>query len=341
MGMRCGGGRSDTRRSGTRSVGFLAVALLAACGGGAGQPEAGREGREPAAASAPAVRSEGFVTTDDGVRLFHASLGDGPQAVVIPVALYLEKALAPLAGDERRLVFYDPRCRGRSDCSDLARVTLERQIADLEQLRAGLGIERMALIGWSGLGMETVQYALRHPDRVTRIVQVAPIPPSKALMDAHGDRRSERVDGAAMAALERRIADGDFEDDPRELCERYQELTLPSSFANPAHAARVPDPCRFENEWPANLWPYFGALLPSFGAWDLTAEMRDLAIPRLVIHGREDGIPLAGAEAWAASGNARLLVLSPAGHFPFLERPAEFFPAVDRFLDGEWPEGAR
>ena len=57
--------------------------------------------------------------------------------------------------------------------------------------------------------------------------------------------------------------------------------------------------------------------------------------------GSRHGIPLEGGRAWAAGfPTARLIVLSPAGHFPFLEQPAAFFPAVDRFLDGEWPEEA-
>jgi pimeloyl-ACP methyl ester carboxylesterase len=90
-----------------------------------------------------------------------------------------------------------------------------------------------------------------------------------------------------------------------------------------------------------NIWPYFGKLLGSFGNYDWRPQLANLRVPRLVIHGREDGIPLAGARAWAAGfQDARLLVLSPAGHFPFIERPNEFFPAVDQFLRGAWPAAA-
>jgi len=291
--------------------------------------------------SEPRVR-EGYVTTDDSVRLYYRMLGEGAQTVVIPVALYLEDLLAPLARPGRRLVFYDPRHRGRSTRGELVRVSLDRQIADLEQLRAGLGIERMALIGWSGLGMEMAVYALRHPDRVTRLVQVAAVPPAARIMrEAGGDRRAERTDRAAIAALDRRFEAGEFSHDPGGFCRARRRLTDPSNFADTTLAVRVPDPCRWENEWPVNLWPYFTALLGSFGDWDWTDEIAGLDLPRLVIHGREDGIPLAGARAWAAGfPNARLLVLSPAGHFPFIERPDAFFPAVDRFLSGEWPAEA-
>lgn len=284
---------------------------------------------------------QGFVTTADSVRLFYRVVGEGPEAVVIPVGFYLEDLLAPLATPDRRLVFYDPRHRGRSSRGDLARVSLDRQIEDLEQLRSALGIERMAIVGWSGLGMEMAVYALRHPERVTRLVQVGAVPPAARIMrEAGGDRRAERTDREAIAALDRRFQAGEFAADPAGFCRARNRLTLGANFADTALADRVPDVCRWENEWPVHLWPYFGALLGSFGDWDWTRELAGLTIPRLVVHGREDGIPLAGARAWAAYPTARLLVLSPAGHFPFIERPDEFFPAVDRFLAGAWPAEA-
>lgn len=286
--------------------------------------------------------TEGYVTADDNVRLYYRSVGDGAETVVVPMALYLENLLAPLARPGRRLVFYDPRHRGRSARGDLARVSLDRQIEDLEQLRAALGIDRMALIGWSGLGMEMAVYAIRHPDRVTRLVQVGAVPPAARIMrEGGGDRRAERTDRDAIAALDRRFEAGEFADDPAGFCRARRRLTERSSFADTTLTARVPDPCEWENEWPVHLWPYFEVLLGSFGDWDWTDEIAGLDLPRLVIHGREDGIPMAGARAWAAGfPNARLLVVSPAGHFPFVERPDVFFPAVDRFLAGEWPPEA-
>lgn len=288
-----------------------------------------------------AVR-DGFVVTDDSVRLYYRIVGDGPDVVVIPLALYLDDLLAPLAAPGRRLVFYDLRHRGRSGAGDLASVSLERQFTDLEQLRVALGIERMALIGWSGLGMEMAVYGMRHPDRVTRLVQIAAVPPAARMMrETGGDRRAARMDGAALDALDRRVDAGEFADDPAGLCRARNRLTQPASFEDTTLVVRVPDVCRWENEWPSRLGPYFAALMRSLNDWDWTAEMHRLQMPRLVIHGREDGIPLAGARAWAAgSPNARLLVLSPAGHFPFIEQPEAFFPAVDRFLAGDWPPNA-
>lgn len=71
--------------------------------------------------------------------LHYRVVGSGPQAVVIPMGLYLEDALRPLARPDRPLVFYDPRHRGRSGRGDPSAVDLDGQIADLEQLREALG----------------------------------------------------------------------------------------------------------------------------------------------------------------------------------------------------------
>ena len=69
---------------------------------------------------------EGYALMDDGVRLYYKTVGAGEQVVVVPAALYLSEALAPLA-DQRRVVFYDPHNRGQSDAADTATVSLDRQ----------------------------------------------------------------------------------------------------------------------------------------------------------------------------------------------------------------------
>lgn len=289
----------------------------------------------------PAVE-EGWVATEDGARVRYVSVGSGEPVVVIPMAEYLAGPLAPLA-EGRRLVFYDPRSRGPSDPAAAGTANEDREIRDMELLRRALGIDSMALLGWSGLGKQVAVYAIRHPERVTRIVQVAPVPPSSAPYPAEpgAPPRSERIDVAAVLAVDSAWRAGSYDGDGEAYCRARQALTQHASFADTALWHRVPDICRYENEWPHNLSRYFAELLPSYGEYDWRDSIRATEIPRLVVHGREDGIPLSGGRAWAAGDpNARLVVLSPAGHFPFLEQPEAFFAAVDTFLDGGWPAAA-
>lgn len=289
---------------------------------------------------APPARTEGRVAMDDGVHLSYRVYGAGPNTIIVPMAIYLEDALAPLAGPTRRLVFYDPRHRGRSERGSLDAVSLDRQLRDLDRLRRHLGADSVALIGWSGLGMEMAAYAIRYPGRVTRLVQVSPVPPAASIMREAGDRRGERTDTAAVRALDASHDRGEFKDDPARFCRERNELTLPGSLHRMELKDQVPDVCGFENEWPDALWPYFGRLLASFGDYDWRPALRTLAIPRLVLHGTEDGIPLSGAEAWAAYPDARLIVLDSASHFPFIERREAFLAALNEFLAGRWPSSA-
>lgn len=315
--------RSTHRRASVRAGGAL---LALAC-----------------AATAPAAadRLEGQVTTDDGVRLHYTESGAGPQVVVVPLGFYLEPYLLEHLARSRRVIMYDPRNRGRSQAAPLSTISLDRQLRDLENLRESLRLDRFALIGWSGMGMEMAVYAIRHPQRVSRLIQISPVPPAAAIMREAGDARAGRVDRAAQAALDARQKAGEFRADPALYCRLDNEISLPSSFADAALARQVVDVCAYDNEHPVNLWPYFGALLSSFGDYDLREALRGLKTPRLVVHGREDGIPMAGARAWTDGyGQSRLLLVSPAGHFPFIEQRTAVLAAIDEFLDGRWPAAA-
>jgi len=164
------------------------------------------------------------------------------------------------------------------------------------------------------------------------------VPPAASIMREAGDARSEQVDASAIEALDRRADAGEFAESPEAYCRLRNALTDPSNFVDARFVSQIPDVCALENEWPVNLWPYFGALLPSFGDYDWRDELEDLRMPRLVIHGREDGIPLSGATAWVAGyPEARLVVLSPSGHFPYIEQKETVIAAIQTFLDGRWP----
>jgi proline iminopeptidase len=218
-------------------------------------------------------------------------------------------------------------------------VTLERQLADVEAVRRGLGIDRMVLVGWSGLGMELAVYTMRHPERVIGLVQVAPVAARDEPHNAQAYRtRVERTDTTALNALRLRRDRGEFAGDPAGYCRALSAVTGPANFADPARLSEVPDVCRYPNEFPDNLAPLFSALLGSFAGYDWRDSIAPLPVRRLVIHGAQDAFPLEGSREWVPPGsNARLLVVDGAGHFPFLERPDVFFPAVEAFLGGDWP----
>jgi proline iminopeptidase len=78
-----------------------------------------------------------------------------------------------------RLIYYDQRGRGKSAQNvQPADVSIQSEIADLETLRASVGLERIALLGHSWGGLLAMEYTLRHPEHVSHLILMNTAPAS-------------------------------------------------------------------------------------------------------------------------------------------------------------------
>ena len=291
--------------------------------------------------AAPPVPSEGFVTVEPGVRVAYRIVGSGPETLVTPWPSGSPDLDRLAVG--RRIIYYSPRGRLGSDPVDASKVTFENEVADLEAVRKHFGLERMMLLGWSHYGMMTAVYTIRHPDRVTRLVQMTPGTPRRTpYLDEGMNTMRERSDLPALERLDVRKQAGEFASNPEGLCRENRRLTLKAFVVDPKTVEKLElDSCRFPNEQAERQEQWWGALFGSMADWDYRREAAALSVPRLVIHGEKDFIPFGGSREWVAgNANARLLVIPNVGHFPQIEAPEVFFPAVEKFLSGGWPEGA-
>ena len=84
------------------------------------------------------------------------------------------------------------------------------------------------------------------------------------------------------------------------------------------------------------------AALTALGAeFDFSPALRRLSKPALVVEGERSKVPLEATRLWAEHApESRLLLVPGAGHRSWLDRPGYLFRAIDRFLRGDWPEGA-
>ena len=293
--------------------------------------------------SAAAPSSEGYVPVETGVRLYYRRIGARKNWVVSPMASWLTEPLTPLATPDRTLLLYDTRGRGRSDLVDPSRISFENELSDLEAIRKHFGIDRMALIGWSHYGMMVTVYATRHPERVQRIVAITPGGPrSDPYLRQGMDTIRSRVDGTKYQELGEKKKAGGFDQDPAGYCKALNAVLRPAFFTDPADIGKMTfDECAFQTEWPDNQEKWWGALFASMTPWDYREKARALSMPRLIIQGGKDFIPLEGSREWAEGNpHARLLLIPGVGHHPFVENAPAFRAAVDSFLDGRWPDGA-
>jgi pimeloyl-ACP methyl ester carboxylesterase len=132
---------------------------------------------------------------------------------------------------------------------------------------------------------------------------------------------------ADIEGMRRELASsGMRERDPEAYRQRAFELSVAGYFADP-HKSHDLTPFRVTGRVQQSVWD-------SLGDFDLLApgQMDTVEVPTLVVHGRQDPIPVASSEGIARALGARLVILDGSGHVPYVETPGPLFTTVDSFL---------
>jgi proline iminopeptidase len=286
---------------------------------------------------------EGLLEVGDGHRLAFEVEGppDAPAAVVLhggPGSGRSARSRALFAPGRWRLVRFDQRGSGASTpqaanpATDLAPITTQAMVADIERLRGHLGIARWLVQGGSWGATLALAYAQRHPERVTGLV-LGPVTTTTRREIAWITRGA----GAFLPEAWERFRDGvPPADRDGDLAEAYARL-----LARPDPAVRdraAADWCAWEaavvaldpRQAPSPRWadPRFrlGFARLVTHVWRHAAWLEEEAllrgmgrlagIPGVLVHGRLDlGSPI--GTAWAlhrAWPGSNLVAVGGAGH---------------------------
>ena len=243
---------------------------------------------------------------------------------------YLLPQMLALA-DQYDMVFYDQRGGGRSRTNAGDPITWRTHVDDLAAVARELIGTAPTLIGYSWGGLLAMLYAVTaHRERgmlaPARLVLIDPASASSAHR-AEFEREFARRQSLPWVR-DRRAAlqASDLRDrDPEAYRARGFALSITGYFANP-EMARDLTPFRVTSRVQQSVWE-------SLAGMELLPALRELRIPALVVHGRQDPIPVASSEAVAGALGGRLVVLDDSGHVPYVEQPAPFFAAIRTFLD--------
>jgi len=275
-----------------------------------------------------------FLTADDGVRLAYASSGAGPP--LLKTANWLNHLeydwQSPLwrhwferLSRHNTLYRYDQRGSGLSDHVD-TNLDLDRQVADLELIADAAGLEHFALLGISQGAAAAIEYAVRHPERVSHLVLHGGFARGWAKRSTEslraGSAMSEIIRigwGAGTSAYRRMFAELLVQQASDEqvdwICELQRRTTTPEI------AARI---------------------MEASGSIDVSQRLALVTTPTLVLHSRRDAmVPFdQGRRLAAGIPGARFVELDSANHVLVAGEPAweRFQTVVGEFLG--WPQEA-
>ncbi|WP_037607228.1 alpha/beta fold hydrolase [Streptacidiphilus rugosus] len=273
----------------------------------------------------------------DGTRLSYRVEGRGAPLVCLPGGPMLPSSyLRDLGGltAQRSLVLLDLRGTGDSEePSDTGSYRVDRQVDDVEALRAALGLERLDVLAHSAAGDLALLYAARYPERISALVLVT----SRARavgIDFTPEHRREALElrsrepwyPEAVVAFDA-VVEGTATDEQWELFSRL-------GFGRWDEAAAAFDAENEElgNDEAADAYPAPEAFADAAAVREVLAK---LDAPVLVLSGELDGgpRPVVAAEVAAVFPRGEHVVQPATGHYPWIDDPAFFARTVAEFLD--------
>jgi class 3 adenylate cyclase/pimeloyl-ACP methyl ester carboxylesterase len=283
-----------------------------------------------AADAAPAMDQRiGFCSAPDGTQIAYATVGQGPPLVKAanwlnhleydwesPVWSHLFHGLAR----DHKLVRYDARGNGLSDW-DVEDISFEAFVSDLETVVNAAGIERFPLLGISqGCGV-SIAYAVRHPERVSRLVLYG------------GFARGRRLRGSAAEieqsdALSTLIRQGWGQENPvfRQI---FTSLFIPEATSEQMQWFNDLQRITTSPDNAARLRKIVDEI-------DVVELLPQVTVPTLVLHCREDAVqPFnEGRRVAAMIPGARFVALEGRNHLILENEPAwpRFLREVESFL---------
>ncbi|MFL6248128.1 MAG: alpha/beta hydrolase [Thermoanaerobaculia bacterium] len=271
--------------------------------------------------------------SEDGVMLHYEIVGKGDPVVLLSGGPgfspdYLRPIADTLAKKYAAVLFHQ-RGTGKSKLEkyDGEILDFKKLTADLEALRRELKQEKLTIVGHSFGGILSMMYAREHPDRIRALALIdsggptlSAVPKFNANLEARfSDDEKARI--REWSDPERRKADH-----KRAVLEITKAKTA-AYFADRSKAELLIEPMNEESFNDAVFW----GVVMQMASLDLRAGLDKMKAPVLIIHGKQD--PLESAEeVHAAFPGSTLVVIDGAGHFPWLEKPAEVYGPLTAFL---------
>jgi DNA-binding SARP family transcriptional activator/pimeloyl-ACP methyl ester carboxylesterase len=250
-----------------------------------------------------------FCKTINGAQIAYATVGEGPPLLKAanwlnhldfdwesPVWTHVFRSLS----HSNFLIRYDARGNGLSDW-DIADFSLERQVEDLEPVVDAMALDKCPLLGMSQGAAISVEFAARHPEKVTKLILVGGYTKGWNRIDNPDIVRQTE----AMITL---VGIGWGKDNPA-FRQMFTSMFMPDA---PSENQSWFNELQRISTTPANAVK----LLRALGEVDITDVLANVRAPTLVMHATGDmRIPFNQGRALAAGiPGARFVSLNTNNH---------------------------
>jgi len=262
-----------------------------------------------------------------GTELAYKVVGKGEPCLVMHGGLGFDHTMLHPGLDRLsktcELVYYDHRGHGKSGRPPLHTLTWEQLAHDAEGLRRHRGYHRICIIAHSMGAFHALEYALRYPQVLHRLILIAAVPAFDYFSQVVANMRERGASDELVA------------------CFDFNRMTNDEVFKKMMH--RV-GPMYFHNPTEELVQQAFGRMqgcaescrrTPSLiQGYSLEGTLNEVKVPTPVLAGGDDFLAPVSQVKRLSNGisTSTMVVFESSGHFPYLEEPERFLSIVRDWL---------
>ena len=249
-------------------------------------------------------------------------------------ASYYMEPLAERLAEHRPVVIYDQLGCGRSDePEDVSLWTVDRSVAEVDQVREALGLDRCHLLGQSWGGWLSIDYMARGPQGIAGLV-LASTSASIPQFMAEARRLIEQLPEPAGSTLIELGERGAY-DDPEYLAavDLFYHHHLCRMDPWPEALVKSTQQMDGNQVYLTMNGPTEFDVIGLLREWDRTADLGKIPNPTLITCGRYDEItPACSRTILEGLPDGRMEVFEHSAHVAHLEEGERFADVIEGFL---------
>lgn len=271
----------------------------------------------------------------NGAQIYYKTMGSGEPVIVIHGGPGLDHSyMLPQMRDlakSYKLIFYDQRACGRSSIKvSPASISIRGFIADLDGLRQALELDKVHILAHSWGGLLAMNYAISYPQYLKSMTLVSSLSASSEDREAEIKVFNCRVTKEDSVDRANIIASEGFRNNKPEAFEQFFRVLFRKEFFNRDLANSLTLTFQDSFKEGSTMLQYLGE---DMAHYDLYDSLKAVSQPVLLIYGDYDPLSeIAGPRLQASLPAAILEIIPQCGHFPFVEKPQEFFTLVREFI---------
>ena len=278
---------------------------------------------------------EGYINVDES-SLYYKTIGEGEPLIVLHGGPGFDhQTLMPYVGElgkDIKVILYDQRGTGKSKgIVDSTTINIDTFIDDIETIRNHFKLDKINLAGVSWGGILAQFYGVRHPDKLNSLILFSTAASQEMLYKMYPKMSENRLEEDSALLSELWKSEEMQSEDPKTL-EKYFKIFCKAQLVDQSQCDKIN--IVINENTAKNMSRVNDLIWSSINGFDLHNQLDIINCPVLIMHGRQDPLPIEAAERINDNiSNSELVVFEISGHWIYLEEEEKFKKIVLEFIN--------